>query len=255
MLSPCGFIATNYMILGRLARHLGHGDYLFISPTRVTTVFVWSDVTTFLIQAAGGGISTGNSHAAATLGSNVSSIFNHSPVVTDRWRPLLLQLFVAGLGIQLASYLLFTSLFLSFLYRVRSKSPETWTSFHEGQSSQRWWRDWRGFAFAIFISSVGVIVSIHESMRPRSHQYPLTLHCSSLQRLQIRSIFRVIEGTQGYFGPLATNQAAFFLLDSLPLFIAVSIYIPFWPGQFIDSHHLRQEQLALKDGVRSSHSP
>jgi hypothetical protein len=72
------------MILGRLARHLEHGDYLFISPMRVTTVFVLSDVSTFLIQAAGGGISTGNSHTAVTLGSNVRSTFNHSSVVTDQ---------------------------------------------------------------------------------------------------------------------------------------------------------------------------
>jgi len=79
VLSPCGFIATNYMVLGRLARHLGRGDYLFISPTRVTTLFVLSDVCTFLIQATGGAISTGNSHTAATLGSNVSSpVFGRS---------------------------------------------------------------------------------------------------------------------------------------------------------------------------------
>lgn len=63
------------MVLGRLARHLGHGDYLFISPMRVTKLFVLSDVSTFLIQAAGGAISTGNSHSAATLGSNVSPVF------------------------------------------------------------------------------------------------------------------------------------------------------------------------------------
>jgi len=65
--------------------------------------------------------------------------------------------------------------------------------------------------------------------------------------LQIRSVFRVIEGSQGDFGPLATNQAAFFLLDSLPLFIAVVIYIPFWPGQYINTNRLREEQHALKE--------
>lgn len=89
VLSPCGFIATNYMILGRLARHLDHGEYLFISPMRVTMIFVLSDVSTFLIQAAGGGISTGNSHNAVTLGSHVSSIFNHISVVVDSYAQLL----------------------------------------------------------------------------------------------------------------------------------------------------------------------
>jgi len=171
----------------------------------VTTLFVWSDVSTFLIQATGGGISTGNSHAAATLGST---------------------LFVTGLGAQLGSYLIFTSLFLTFLYRLHSKSPETWkTTHYEELSPDLSSRDWRFFALAIFISSVGVL---------------------------IRSVFRVIEGSQGYFGPLATNQAAFFLLDSLPLLIAAVIYIPFWPGNYIDTNRLREEQHALKERANAS---
>lgn len=58
VLQPCAFIAADYVLLGRIARALGCGQYLAISPRRITTVFVTSDITTFLIQAAGGGLST-----------------------------------------------------------------------------------------------------------------------------------------------------------------------------------------------------
>ena len=49
-LAPCGFIAAEYMILGRLATWVKGERYLMIRPSRLTKVFVASDVTTFLIQ-------------------------------------------------------------------------------------------------------------------------------------------------------------------------------------------------------------
>lgn len=50
---------------------------------------------------------------------------------------------------------------------------------------------------------------------------------------QIRCVYRVIELSQGYRGHLATTEAFFYGLDSLPLFIAVAVYTPFWPGRMI----------------------
>lgn len=50
---------------------------------------------------------------------------------------------------------------------------------------------------------------------------------------QIRSVYRCIELSQGFEGHLATIEACFYGLDTLPLFIAVSVYVPFWPGRFI----------------------
>lgn len=47
---PCAFIAANYVLLGRLARHIGAGQYLLVNPRRITLVFVSSDIITFLIQ-------------------------------------------------------------------------------------------------------------------------------------------------------------------------------------------------------------
>lgn len=72
-LSPCGIIAAEYVLLGRLSRWLGGNRHMLVSPQRVTLVFVMSDVTTFLIQAAGGGISA-SAHtdvSKAELGSRV----------------------------------------------------------------------------------------------------------------------------------------------------------------------------------------
>ena len=41
------------------------------------------------------------------------------------------------------------------------------------------------------------------------------------------------ELSQGYQGHLATTEAFFYGLDSLPLFIAIVVYVPFWPARMI----------------------
>jgi hypothetical protein len=43
----------------------------------------------------------------------------------------------------------------------------------------------------------------------------------------------VAELSQGFDGRLATSEPFFYGLDTLPLFIATAVYIPFWPGRFI----------------------
>ncbi|EJD05847.1 RTA1-like protein [Fomitiporia mediterranea MF3/22] len=190
LLSPCAFIAADYVLLGRLARRLDKSNYLWVSPQKVTTVFVLSDVSTFLIQAAGGAISVvANDQKTNDLGSNV---------------------FLAGLVLQLASFSVFTIMFLRFMQRIYTNDPETWN--RDATQQKPWYRDWRTLAFALFVSCIGII---------------------------IRSVFRVVELSQGFTGALATDEAAFYGLDTLPLFIAVAVYVPFWPGRFIPKEPIK----------------
>ncbi|KAF9219843.1 hypothetical protein BS17DRAFT_670296, partial [Gyrodon lividus] len=51
--------------------------------------------------------------------------------------------------------------------------------------------------------------------------------------MQIRSCYRVVELSQGFQGYLATTEAFFYALDTLPLVVVISVYVPFWPGRFI----------------------
>lgn len=44
----------------------------------------------------------------------------------------------------------------------------------------------------------------------------------------------MIEIGEGWGGHLATTEYYFYALDTLPLFVAISVYIPFWPGRYID---------------------
>jgi hypothetical protein len=63
--------------------------------------------------------------------------------------------------------------------------------------------------------------------------------------------------SEGYAGPLATSEKHFYGLDTLPLFIAIAIYVPFWPGRYIRTSESRiglqpQDEAAVADNSGSS---
>ncbi|KAI0763257.1 RTA1 like protein-domain-containing protein [Irpex lacteus] len=134
-LSPCGFIAAEYVLLGRLARWLRGDSHLLVRPQRITLVFVISDITTFLIQAAGGGISA-SAHDDLTKAKAGSNIF------------------LAGLALQLASFSFFTLLYLRFMIRMYKYEKETWVR----DAHLPWYNDWRALAAALTVSCIGVLV-------------------------------------------------------------------------------------------------
>ncbi|KAI0068733.1 hypothetical protein BV25DRAFT_1817642 [Artomyces pyxidatus] len=201
VLSPCAFIAADYILLGRLAKYLNCGQHLAVSPNRIMITFLASDITTFLIQAAGGGISIGaTTNRGASTGSHV---------------------FLVGLIIQLLSFATFTTIFYRFLYRVHKYEPQVWTR----DQGKPWYLDWRILVVAMSVSCVGII---------------------------IRSIYRVVELSQGFTGAVARLEGLFFGLDTLPLWICFVIYVPFWPGRIIRPDSATAILPANDEGSRSS---
>lgn len=78
------------------------------------------------------------------------------------------------------------------------------------------------------------------------------LHLLADLNLQIRSVYRTVELSQGFAGKLATTEGFFYGLDTLPLFIAIAIYVPFWPGRFIGP--LGSTPSAVHDETRSNNT-
>ncbi|KAG6865305.1 hypothetical protein C0991_003607 [Blastosporella zonata] len=195
VLSPCAFIAADYVLLGRIAAHHGLGKHLLIPARKITRAFVISDISTFLIQAAGGGLSA--SAKSLTLNKTGSRIF------------------LVGLILQLVSFATFIAIYGIFLYRVRTQNPEVWTR----DMHKPWHNDWRTLSNVLCISCLGIL---------------------------IRSFYRVIELSQGYGGHLATTESFFYGLDTLPLFLAISLYTPFWPGRFINGDRSEHQEIEMK---------
>ncbi|KAJ4489251.1 RTA1 like protein-domain-containing protein [Lentinula lateritia] len=192
LLSPCAFLATDYLLLSRLANSLGcdiADDCLLIPSRRITKIFVWSDVITFWVQASGGGMSTSESLSSA--GTTVAMV---------------------GLVLQLVSFALFTCLLISFGFRVRTKYPDAW----DVQSS---------------VLSVAGPFKTSTTSNWKILYYTMCLTCTGILT---RSAFRIAEFAGGYNGYLAIHEGYFFLLDTLPLWIAMTLYCFIWPSRFIN---------------------
>ncbi|OBZ80074.1 Protein RTA1 [Grifola frondosa] len=168
------------------------------TPRRITLFFVLSDVTTFLMQAAGGGLSIIHSASVLNIGKN---------------------LFLAGLSLQLASFVIFFCISLLFFFRVKRLEPQIW---HQ-DTMKPFMYDWRALAAALTLGSICIA---------------------------IRCVYRTIELSQGYSGRLATSEAFFYALDTLPLFISVAVYIPFWPARMLPGVDAR-----IKDYVLAESDP
>lgn len=180
ILSPCGFIATVYMLLGRLAIHLEAENLLLVRPSIITKLFVTSDIVTLMVQAGGGGLQSAQDAKMADLGA---------------------KLFLYGLIIQLVSFIIYTLIFALFVYRLKSQRTKEWYNRPNGLFGH-----WLALIYALVISCVGILV---------------------------RSVFRTIENAQGFDGTLATTESYFYLLDCVPLWIAILVFAIVWPPSYL----------------------
>ncbi|KAF8684571.1 RTA1 like protein [Rhizoctonia solani] len=183
LLSPCGFIAGVYMLLGRLAIHLDATDFLLIRPNILTKI---SDVLTFFMQAAGGSMTAGDNANMRNIGSKVcppSLSIDIQPGLTS------VQVFLVGLVAQLISFLGYTLIFGIFVYRLWTLRRNEWNSRPHGIMSH-----WLALVVAMALSCQNIIV---------------------------RSVFRVIENAQGRNGIFATQEQYFYMMDVVVLWVAV----------------------------------
>ncbi|CAE6378444.1 hypothetical protein RSOLAG22IIIB_11545 [Rhizoctonia solani] len=200
VLSPCAFIATVYMLLGRLALHLDADEYLLVKSRIITKLFLTSDIVTLLIQAGGGSMAA--SASAGKIGSKI---------------------FLIGLIIQLISFCAYMVVFAVFLHRMKVNRPGECVL---PRNSAEFFSHWTALAGALIISCIGIL---------------------------IRSIFRTIENAQGFTGYLATHEVYFYVLDTLPLFIAILVFVVTWPPMYL-THYGRtgSTDTAVEIGMSSN---
>jgi len=101
---------------------------------------------------------------------------------------------LAGLALQTVSYILFLVLCVRAHLSIKRE--------HSTTGKEIWWKT----VWLLYFSSVFIT---------------------------IRCIYRLVELAQGYTGYLFTHEVWFYTLDSLPLLLAISVYIPYWPGNYI----------------------
>lgn len=136
ILSPCAFIAAEYLVLGKLALHLNRADYLWTTPQKATKLFIISEMVVFLVLAVGGAVT------AATRNESTQKIGNKITLV--------------GFIMELLSLSIFTVMSLHFLQKILSRDRELWQrGKNEGL---KWSQDWKYLALALNVGCLFIIV-------------------------------------------------------------------------------------------------
>jgi hypothetical protein len=139
-----------------------------------------SDLISLVLQGAGGGL------AATAV----------TPSESDTGRDIM----VAGVVFQVVSLIIFTGLWLDFIYcrRMTSESVKD-IRFHELRGTKK---------FVWFQYALGAAVVL----------------------LFVRSVYRVAELQQGFTGPIANNEVSFMILEGPMIFLAVLAMTVLHPG-------------------------
>lgn len=106
------------------------------------------------------------------------------------------NILLGGLAVNLVSFAIFCLQIFYFDYRTRKSTLD----FPSGGLRQKGWRQ---FLYVIYFSTCLVL---------------------------IRQIYRIIEFAQGFTGYLAVHEIYFYIFDSIPILIAASIFIIYFPG-------------------------
>ncbi|TFK48540.1 hypothetical protein OE88DRAFT_540109 [Heliocybe sulcata] len=72
--APATFLAFNYTLYGRVVVRCIGREFSIIRPERVARIFVISDVTTFFLQASGGGLTASRTESMTKIGNDIALV-------------------------------------------------------------------------------------------------------------------------------------------------------------------------------------
>ncbi|KAJ7780593.1 RTA1 like protein-domain-containing protein [Mycena maculata] len=127
------------------------------------------------------------------------------------------KIVMIGLILQAVSYLLFTCVLIVFGWRVSAHFPAAWRPQNPRPFkllSRQPIDDWRIVFYIMCTTCVGILV---------------------------RSVFRIAEFGEGYSGVIATHEGYFYVFDSLPLWLAMTLYCVVWPARALNVHSGQME--------------
>ena len=176
IIAPVFNAAVQYLLLGRLMHAVGD-HYSLIKPQLVAWIFIICDIFSLLVQSSGAGLLS----AART---NIDTAKTGENIL------------IAGLAINLLSFVIFCFQLFYFDYKTRKSPP----NFPSGGLCQKGWRQ---FLYVLYLTSF---------------------------LLLIRQIYRVIEFAQGFTGYLAAHEVYFYIFDTLLIFFAYIAYGIIFPG-------------------------
>ncbi|KAG5421611.1 RTA3 [Candida metapsilosis] len=219
-IAPAFTMGGIYFLLGQLV--VIHGRrFSFLKPMWYAYIFIASDITSLVIQAAGGGVaSAATSRSESTSGG------------TDTM--------IAGIAFQAFSMSVYVILWFTFIWRIYFPKTDPYSQHLVDSQHQMLKPNLRNFLKLFFntrSSSEYKKIVLEPYYNPKYsdirqrrlyNYFPLAVTCAIIA-IFIRCIYRVVELAQGFRGYLITHEVYIMCLDATMMVIAFYIFLPFHP--------------------------
>lgn len=212
LLAPLWINAYIYMLLGRMIHFFLVDDRVFgLRARRITKCFVWFDVIAFLIQASGGLMVT--------------------PEASVKTQKLGLNIYTAGVGVQLFFLAIFTSLAVGFQRRLKQQTQSLAIQQRDSDSESQ----------------------LHSDL-PRDVPSPalakrlLILMYVVMGLVILRNVYRLIEFSTGVDSTITRHEWYQYVWDATPMFLASLVLNIVYPGKVLQGPRadFRQEDKEIK---------
>ncbi|WVF72574.1 hypothetical protein IAT40_007391 [Kwoniella sp. CBS 6097] len=233
VIGPTFFSAANYILLGKLITATG-GSYSSLHSQSFSILFIIADVVCLVVQAVGGGwAGTANDSAGSDNGAKVMT---------------------AGVVLQLVVTVIYVGLLAEFIWRRRNERPAR----KQINPFGRFFKRKSNTNNSSTIDSMPLPSrngSWDASIKPEEGQTQNLTHTDAVARNQtpymledkkvnlmcglviggtllivIRSVYRSVELSDGWSGPIATNEPLFFGMDALLMALFIYLYVIIHPG-------------------------
>ncbi|KAH9898354.1 RTA1-domain-containing protein [Cubamyces lactineus] len=190
VLAPTPFVAALFIGFGRISERLG-SEYSRLRPKLYSRIFLTGDLLSLLIQGGGGGI------AASSL-NDPSKVALGSHVI------------LVGLIVQIISMTVFCYMMAEYAFRRFTDRP------------------FRKPEMASYAEAAVPVMSARTM--DRSMKLLITGICVSTALIYIRSVYRIIEFSNGYSGSISHTQVLFNVFDGMMVTLAMYTLNAMHPG-------------------------
>ena len=218
LLAPLWINAFIYMTMGRMIHFFlpaGEDKIFGVRARKVTKIFVWFDVTAFIVQLAGGLMSSGND----------------TPVKTAKMG---LNIYTGGVGLQLAFIAVFCAIGFQFqrvlkrqdVQQSRQAAMESVGPYNSGYQHQH----------QLASDTPDSELSHHDATRCYTTAKPLLLILSlALSLIILRNVYRLIEYAMGGVNgnTITRHEWWMYVFDALPMFAALIVLAAYHPGRIL----------------------
>jgi hypothetical protein len=217
LLAPIWINAFDYVVMSRVIYVFADQRVLGIGARRLALIFVLLDITfvfslpylsspelisfscsAFLMQAAGGSFTNNEDPKVVLMG---------------------LHIYMGGIGLQECFVLLFIAVVTRFHYKMlRPDIASTVTDIgHKTASSYP-------------LDSAESQVTRPAPGAWKRAVYPMY---ASLALITLRIVFRLVEFSSGVISPITQTEVPFYVLEALPMFVALALWNVWHPGQVL----------------------